>query len=179
MDDVVSGERLVAQRLRDLRTARGWSQGQLAERLTGVGCPLHQTAISRLEKPSAKDGRRAITLDEAMALARVFEMPLAQLIAPAPSTDELESLISRFNALRHEYVAARKAAVEARLAAQAADHQLSAASQEATEFRARVGELAVSITAALDVPGADDALGERFDEEIRDARSIAEGLRRP
>jgi transcriptional regulator with XRE-family HTH domain len=70
----------VAANVRRLRTARAWTQSRLAEDLAGeLGNRRDPTAITRIEK-----GNRAVTLDEAFALAAVFGVTVDQL---ATATD--------------------------------------------------------------------------------------------
>lgn len=60
---------LVGQRVRNLRTARGWSQIQMAERLSArLGKSFDPTMVSRLE-----NGTRPILLTEAVALTELLD----------------------------------------------------------------------------------------------------------
>ncbi len=61
------------------REVRGWSTTELAARMTRVGVPMNQTAVWRIENGTP---RRKITLDEALGFARVFELPLEELMSP-------------------------------------------------------------------------------------------------
>lgn len=61
------------------REVRGWSTTELAARMTKAGVPMNQTAIWRIENGNP---RRKITLDEALGFARVFELPLEELMSP-------------------------------------------------------------------------------------------------
>lgn len=74
-------EDLLAARIERERKARGWSQERLAKEMAQAGCPLPQSAISKIERPGP-GGRRAITLDEALAFSRVFNTPLPELVVP-------------------------------------------------------------------------------------------------
>lgn len=69
------------------REVRGWSTTELAARMTKAGVPLNQTAVWRIENGSP---RRKITLDEALGFARVFELPLEELMAPPLEGVDLE-----------------------------------------------------------------------------------------
>ena len=86
-----SSERELARRLTEERQARGWSQERLAREVTAVGVPLPQSAISKIEKP-APGGRRAITVQEAIAFSIVFEMPLLELLLPANAREQVRVL---------------------------------------------------------------------------------------
>lgn len=64
-------------RLAAERAARGMTHEALAQALTAAGCPMNQSATWRIENG---EPRRRITLDEAVAMARVFDIPLAELV---------------------------------------------------------------------------------------------------
>lgn len=69
----------VAARVALEREVRGWSTTELAERVTKAGVKMNQTAVWRIENG---EPRRRINLDEALAFARVFELPLEELMSP-------------------------------------------------------------------------------------------------
>lgn len=71
------------------RKALGWSQDRLADEMAKAGVPIPQSAISKIEKPAA-GGRRAITVDEALGFAKVFGVPLDELLLPDGAADQLE-----------------------------------------------------------------------------------------
>lgn len=77
----LGGEGHLARGLERARRAKGWSQERLSKELTSAGMPMHQSAISKIERP-ANGGRRAVTVDEALALARVLDLTLAELVLP-------------------------------------------------------------------------------------------------
>ena len=62
---------LLAARLRDLRTARGWTQDELARR-----AGLSKSYLSRIE-----DGDRQPSLASLLSLSQAFEVALAALFA--------------------------------------------------------------------------------------------------
>jgi transcriptional regulator with XRE-family HTH domain len=73
-------EKVIAQKIRQLRIERGWSQEDLAERMTRYGWPMHQTTIAKLEA-----GKRPIRAGEVFALTLVFGLPpLALWHLPVP-----------------------------------------------------------------------------------------------
>lgn len=74
-------EHLVARIIRE-RKDRGWSQEDLVKRLADEGCPMPQSAISKIENPRLGATRRAITVDEAIAFAKVLETSLEDLLTP-------------------------------------------------------------------------------------------------
>jgi transcriptional regulator with XRE-family HTH domain len=69
----------VAAQVRLERESRGWSTAELAERMRAVGCPINQSAIWRIESGTP---RRRISVDELVAMARVFETTLQDLTLP-------------------------------------------------------------------------------------------------
>ena len=70
-------EPAVARRAAAERTARGWSLATMAEQLTYAGCPIHPSAVHRIET-----GTRKISVDELVALSAVFDVPIPELIDP-------------------------------------------------------------------------------------------------
>ncbi|MGI5274138.1 helix-turn-helix domain-containing protein [Nonomuraea sp. CA-218870] len=75
-------EENVALRIAWEMRRRGWSQERMAQELTNAGCPTHQSAISKIVNPRPDGSRRAISVDEAIALARVFGIALEELPLP-------------------------------------------------------------------------------------------------
>jgi transcriptional regulator with XRE-family HTH domain len=55
------------------------SYAGLAQRMTEVGCAIDASALYKIEKGSP---RRRIAVDELVALADVFAVPLGELLAP-------------------------------------------------------------------------------------------------
>jgi transcriptional regulator with XRE-family HTH domain len=164
----IIGERLLASRVKELRVNRGWTQADLAREMTAAGCPIHQTAVSRIEKPSTTDGRRAIMLDEAIAFARVFEVPLGRLVSPAPDPNAVEDAIARIHALRQ---GTRELALE-RAVAEREEQDASATARIAAERRAAATHNYRAHTARIDEEfGVVAAI-------IREHPEIAESVRR-
>lgn len=81
-----TAERRLGVRLRREREARGWSQQEVANRLADRGISLHMSAIAKIEA-----GSRTVRLNEAMALAQVFEVRIEDLASPP--TNELNEII--------------------------------------------------------------------------------------
>jgi transcriptional regulator with XRE-family HTH domain len=77
----MGGEDHLATRIEAERLAREWSQSELARQMADVGCPIPQTAISKIEKPQ-RGGRRAISVDELIAFGKVFALPVGELVLP-------------------------------------------------------------------------------------------------
>ena len=79
-------EVVVAQRVRELRRSRGWTQDDLAREMAARGWPMHQTTIAKLETQV-----RPIRLNEAATLAAIFEVSIHDLVAePVPPWDDQE-----------------------------------------------------------------------------------------
>ena len=94
---ILASEDLLARRIKVEREKRGWSQERLAarvEQILGGGFP--QSAVSKIERD--KGQRRAITVDEALAFSRVFEIPLLELLVPAEAVanSELRRVLVEF-----------------------------------------------------------------------------------
>jgi transcriptional regulator with XRE-family HTH domain len=71
-----TGDRL-RRRLVEIRKRRGLSQADLSAALDEVGVRLHPTAIAKIES-----GKRAVTIDEVLALACVLNMSPLDLLLP-------------------------------------------------------------------------------------------------
>jgi transcriptional regulator with XRE-family HTH domain len=89
--ETAGAEDNLASRLAGMRQRHGWSQDRLAAEMAKAGCPIPQSAISKIERPAA-GGRRAITVDEALAFARVFNMSLHELVLPQDALAEVQAL---------------------------------------------------------------------------------------
>lgn len=74
--------------MKRLREERGWTQADLARKMTDIGWSgMYQTTISRMEK-----GERPVRIGEARGLARVFEVTVGMMIAQPESSKPVESL---------------------------------------------------------------------------------------
>lgn len=81
----IGAERNLAERIARERRRLGLSYEALARRLTEAGCPLHATAIHKVEKA---DPPRGISVDELVALATVFETTADDLLTPIELLDQ-------------------------------------------------------------------------------------------
>lgn len=72
---------LFAANVRRIRKAKGMTQEKLAE-----GANLHTNYVSSVER-----GQRNISIQSIERLARALEVPMAQLLSPAPDSPETES----------------------------------------------------------------------------------------
>ena len=72
----------LAMRVRELRQQREWSAAQLAAKMQAVGLPWQRLTVTQLEIGQ----RKSVTVDELVALARVFGVrPEVLVIPPWPS----------------------------------------------------------------------------------------------
>lgn len=103
----IGGEASLAERIKFEREQAGMSPAGLASRMEKAGCPINVSAIYKIE---GGDPPRRITVDELVAFARVFDVPVDDLLVPANVVrekkllDGIDKLTDRFFALR----AARK-----------------------------------------------------------------------
>ena len=78
-ETLIGAEDVVARRMRLEREAREWSPADLARALTNAGCPINQSSIWKIENGKP---RRRISLDEAVAISRVFNITMEDLLTP-------------------------------------------------------------------------------------------------
>ncbi|MET8987736.1 helix-turn-helix transcriptional regulator [Nonomuraea wenchangensis] len=70
----------IALRIEYEMRRRGWSQERLSKEMADAGCPIHQSSISKILNPRGK--RRTISVDEAVAFAKVFGTTLDDVLLP-------------------------------------------------------------------------------------------------
>lgn len=75
----INSETVLARRIAAERAARlpEMTLERLAERMDAEGCPIDPSALHRIEK-----GKRDIKVNELVAFARVFGVPVARLLLP-------------------------------------------------------------------------------------------------
>jgi transcriptional regulator with XRE-family HTH domain len=82
-----------AQRIREIRTSRGWTAKDLAERCATIGAPeITAAVIANIETGRRdKQGRRRrdITVDEILTFAYALEVPPVLLFIPLDGADSL------------------------------------------------------------------------------------------
>jgi transcriptional regulator with XRE-family HTH domain len=83
-------ERAVSRRLRELRQAAGWSQSDVASRMTARGWSWHQTTVYKTEQ-----GIRSLRVGELTAAAAVFGISPGTLL----SGDGFEIAVNELKAL--------------------------------------------------------------------------------
>ncbi len=121
----LQSEANLARRIARERERLGMTYEGAAKRMTDAGCPIQPSAIYKIEK--AQPPRR-ISVDELVAFAAVFGVPVHDLLMPPEVVFHKE-----FKALAAEYEAARNdlgAAWERANAATAALRELAVASNE-------------------------------------------------
>jgi transcriptional regulator with XRE-family HTH domain len=94
-------DELAPRRIRYERERRGWSTAELARQVTDAGAPIRQQAIWEIEN---RHPPRRISLGEAIAIAKVFDLDILDLTDPPDSvlTARMRSLIEDFDALEDE-----------------------------------------------------------------------------
>ena len=70
-------EEFVARRMEAERRSHKWSYETLAKRMSQLGCTIQASAIQRIEKG---DPPRKISVDEAVAMAKVFKLSLDEFL---------------------------------------------------------------------------------------------------
>jgi transcriptional regulator with XRE-family HTH domain len=105
---LIDHERVLCQKVAQLREERGWSQAELARRLSAIGFEMHQTTVAKLEA-----GKRPLRVAEAFALAQVFALPpLAMFSEPVKDDDygmdymrdRLKSIDERLETMTETYM---------------------------------------------------------------------------
>jgi transcriptional regulator with XRE-family HTH domain len=76
-------------RLRAERERRGWTQVELAKRLTAAGWPVNPTVLAKIEAARPSD-RRSVKVDEALAVAEVFGLSLDSLLGRVTANPNAE-----------------------------------------------------------------------------------------
>ncbi|MBE4716752.1 helix-turn-helix transcriptional regulator [Pseudarthrobacter sp. AB1] len=131
-----------------IREELGWSQGELAKRMSDSGWEgFHQTTISRIEK-----GERPVRLGEARGLAKALGALVGQMLLPAEQSKTLRDL-------ELSVVNAEKAAT-----AIAASAQELLGTQTSLQY-----ELEEALEISVD-ESADDWVRERYSSVIEAAR---------
>lgn len=148
----------LAENVREHRQRLGWSQGELARRMSDLGWPWHQQTTRRVE-----DGGRKVSAGEAAALARILGTTVARLMMPGRQAS-IAYLLDTFTARAHEaygQVAAWTASLEA------ARRQLAHTVGEAKASPwAEAPQIADLVRAASEACGLDpgDALAEGIED---------------
>jgi transcriptional regulator with XRE-family HTH domain len=110
----IGGDSTVAQRVAEERKAREWTFETLSRRMEGVGCPIHVSALHKLEKGHPP---RRVTVDELVAFSQVLDVSVEELITPAPLRRDrkLRRLVDRWWDAREGLASARRELREAEI----------------------------------------------------------------
>ena len=132
-------EQMFGARVKQLRKARGWTQDELARRLTAAGFPTGQTTVAKMES-----GDRPTSVGEIATIAELFETPVGVLF-DRPDDDDvavrLPVVEARVKQLDHDRNQLRE-----QLAARDAEHEAAVA--EYQKLAAAFGlEIRVGLTA--------------------------------
>jgi transcriptional regulator with XRE-family HTH domain len=152
-------EDVVARRIAAERAERGWSYADLAGRVTEAGCPIGATAVWKIEQ---EENRRRVTVDEALAFARVFGIPLLDFLG---LSFEVAGVPKPVISARLDALLARIGQIDAQISAETlvetnARSRASSFRVERQEILAKIAELRAQLHAIGDadflyVPPAD------------------------
>ena len=129
-------EEFVARRIEVERRSHNWSYETLAKRMAQVGCVIQPSAIQRIEKG---DPPRKISVDEAVAMAKVFKLSLEEFLQEGESVDDsrLRKLVSDAEASFHQVEGYRAGLMEA-------ENDFNSAVHDAAKFVTRSGSTEIS-----------------------------------
>lgn len=82
----VEAEKYTAKTIENIRETLGLSYGELSKRMADAGCPMDKSSLQKIEKGTP---RRKISVNELVAFAEVFDVPVTYLVG-APKGNELE-----------------------------------------------------------------------------------------
>lgn len=87
-------ERWAAERIEWEQKQRGWTNAQLAEAMTKVGCHLDPSAMYKIYRGSP---RRSISVEELAAFSEVLDVPVQDLLQPVRVhySKQLNTLLER------------------------------------------------------------------------------------
>ncbi|KAA1422496.1 helix-turn-helix domain-containing protein [Mumia zhuanghuii] len=81
----IDAEANLARRIERERNRRGLSYEALSKDMTAIGCSINASSIYKIEKG---DPPRRVTVDELVALTRVFETTMEDLLTPVEVLDQ-------------------------------------------------------------------------------------------
>ena len=128
--------------LRQLRTARGWSQEEVARRMKAYGYDFHQTMVAKIEA-----AQRPIRVRELADFAALYGVEVHELIYPPAGS--LKEAAKEIAALRGQLQEATARAEAAAVAVAKAETDLAAAQED---YRAQSGQ-AGDAERAAELPG--------------------------
>ena len=103
----ITAEQVLGKRVAELRQARGWSQDELARRMTDAGFHWRQTTVAKTEKAD-----RPVRVNEAATLMQLFGVDIDYLVTSHQSPVLLRRL--QLHARRDDLLAQLRA-VEAEI----------------------------------------------------------------
>ncbi len=114
----IGGDRTVAQRVAEEREARDWTYEVLSRRMEEAGCPIHISALHKLEKGHPP---RRVTVDELVAFSNVFGVGVEELVVPSALRKDrrLRRLVEAWWDAREAVAAARRGLLDAETALRA------------------------------------------------------------
>lgn len=85
---------VIAERIREHRLKEGMTQASLAVALTRAGFDWKRITVAEVEaaasvNPDRRSGARRVTLEELLALAAIFRVPMVELMLPSPGREYL------------------------------------------------------------------------------------------
>jgi transcriptional regulator with XRE-family HTH domain len=97
----IGSERSLARRITYERELNGWKQATLARKMTDVGVPMNQSAISKIENDEPP---RRITVDELVGFSLVFGIRADELLLPPEliADKAARKLLEQWQAARSE-----------------------------------------------------------------------------
>ncbi|MEV6651202.1 helix-turn-helix transcriptional regulator [Streptomyces sp. NPDC051219] len=128
-DALGSPEHVVGRRVAALRVARGWSQRELATRMTDQGHSWRQTTVAKTE---AAD--RPIRVNEMQGLARVFGVQMVDLLTVPIDDIDVANAAALLADMRTLAAAARQRVDECERTYASATAELEAAREEAARI---------------------------------------------
>lgn len=84
--------KLLGERVRAERTRRGWTQDDLARRMSEQGFQMHQTTVGKLETAA-----RPTPVEEVAALAILLDLSVSELLEASPDDASLKIELMRIS----------------------------------------------------------------------------------
>lgn len=127
--------------LRRLRTARGWSQEEVARRMKAYGYDFHQTMIAKVES-----AQRPLRVRELADFAALFGMEVHELIYPPAGSlkevsREIDTLTDHLKVVDKDVESHRQQVYAAQVAAAEAQEDFRRREGEALNMRGRLAYL--------------------------------------
>jgi transcriptional regulator with XRE-family HTH domain len=95
-DEQVTPGEVFARRMREVRTRRGWSQRELADRLHALGHPIGRVTLTRIEQggvpgapPEAVTKARNVSLEDVLAISFALGVAPVHMFVPFDLGDRL------------------------------------------------------------------------------------------